>query len=148
MATSLIRTTRFICLSQVMAAVEMAPAPGSAEALLPFPKSRLSRGEVPKVISRGGPVQVPYPDTGRLRSARLLCSDDVSQETSARYTAVEPEQWLQRHPEAGSSWPSRPKASHMDGSIHPMAQVTQRLESPDGPNDRSLILIQIETVKT
>jgi len=29
----------------------------------------------------------------------------------ARYRAVEPEQWLQRHPEAGSSWPSWPKAS-------------------------------------
>jgi len=24
---------------------------------------------------------------------------------------VEPEQWLQRHPEAGSSWPIWPKAS-------------------------------------
>jgi len=32
-----------------------------------------------------------------------LSSDDVLQETSARYRA---EQWLQRHPEAGSSWPS------------------------------------------
>ena len=41
-----------------------------------------------------------------------LSSDDVFQETSARYRAVEPEQWLQRHPEAGSSWPSWPKASH------------------------------------
>jgi len=29
--------------------------------------------------------------------------------------AVEPEQWLQRHPEAGSSWPSWPKASHSLG---------------------------------
>ena len=41
-----------------------------------------------------------------------LSSDDIFQETSARYRAVEPEQWLQRHPEAGSSWPSWPKASH------------------------------------
>jgi len=40
-----------------------------------------------------------------------LSSDDVFQETSARYRAVEPEQWLQRHPEAGSSWPSWPQAS-------------------------------------
>ena len=37
---------------------------------------------------------------------------DVLQETSARYKAVEPEQRLQRHPEAGSSWPGWPKASH------------------------------------
>ena len=27
-------------------------------------------------------------------------------QTSARYGAVEPKQWLQCHPEAGSSWPS------------------------------------------
>ena len=27
--------------------------------------------------------------------------------------AVEPEQWLQRHPEAGSSWTSWPKASQV-----------------------------------
>ena len=27
-------------------------------------------------------------------------------------STVEPEQWLQRHPEAGSSWPSWPQASH------------------------------------
>ena len=32
-----------------------------------------------------------------------LSSDDVFQETSARYRAVEPEQWLQRHSDAGSS---------------------------------------------
>ena len=31
-------------------------------------------------------------------------SDDV-QETSVRYRSVEPEQWLQRHPVAGSFWP-------------------------------------------
>ena len=42
-----------------------------------------------------------------------LSSDEVFQETSARYRAVEPEQWLQRHPEAGSSWPSWPQASQM-----------------------------------
>ena len=40
-----------------------------------------------------------------------LSYDDVFQETSARYRAVKPEQWLQRHPEAGSSWPSWPQAS-------------------------------------
>jgi len=43
-----------------------------------------------------------------------LSSDDVFRETSARYRAVEPEQWLQRHPEAGSSWPSWPQASHSE----------------------------------
>jgi len=37
---------------------------------------------------------------GRLR----LSSDDVFQE--------QPGQWLQCHPEAGSSWPSWPQASH------------------------------------
>ena len=42
----------------------------------------------------------------------VLSSDDVFQETSARYRAVEQEQWLQRQPEAGSSWPSWPRASH------------------------------------
>jgi len=41
-----------------------------------------------------------------------LSSDDVFQETPARYRAVAPEQWLQRHPEAGSSGPSWPTASH------------------------------------
>ena len=30
------------------------------------------------------------------------------QETSGRHGAVEPEQWLQRHPEAGSLWDARP----------------------------------------
>ena len=42
-----------------------------------------------------------------------MSSDDVFQETSTRYRAVEPEQWLQRHPEAGSSWPSWSKASQV-----------------------------------
>ena len=46
-----------------------------------------------------------------MHSHQVLSSDDVFQETSSRYRAVEPEQWLQRHPEAGSSWPSWPKAS-------------------------------------
>jgi hypothetical protein len=32
-----------------------------------------------------------------------LITDDIFQQTFARYRAVEPEQWLQRHPEAGSS---------------------------------------------
>ena len=40
------------------------------------------------------------------REQEQLSSNDVFQETPARYGAVEPEQWLQRHPEAGSSWPS------------------------------------------
>ena len=30
---------------------------------------------------------------------------------------MEPEQWLQRHPEAGSSWPSWPQASQFDGAL-------------------------------
>ena len=41
-----------------------------------------------------------------------LSSDNVFRETSARYRAVEPAQWLQRHPEAGSSYPSWPQAPH------------------------------------
>ena len=45
-----------------------------------------------------------------LREGGGLSSGDVFQETSARYRAVEPAQWLNRHPEAGSSWPSWPKA--------------------------------------
>ena len=52
------------------------------------------------------PIQIAY---RRLQ----LSSDDVFQELSARYRAVEPEQWLQRHPEASSSWPSWPKPSHV-----------------------------------
>ena len=42
-----------------------------------------------------------------------LSSDNTFQETSAQYKAVSPEQWLQRHPEAGSSWPSWSQASHI-----------------------------------
>ena len=38
-----------------------------------------------------------------------LGSDGVFQNTSAQHRAVEPEQWLQRHPEAGSFWPSWPR---------------------------------------
>jgi hypothetical protein len=34
------------------------------------------------------------------------------------------EQWLQRHPEAGSSWPSWPKASHTQG--HGPEETTPR----------------------
>ena len=49
------------------------------------------------------------------RSSSPLSSNDTSQETSARYRAVEPEQWLQRHPEAGSSWPSWPRGPHIRG---------------------------------
>ena len=41
-----------------------------------------------------------------------LSSDDLFQETSARYRAVESEQWLQRYSEAGLSWPSWPKTSY------------------------------------
>ena len=40
---------------------------------------------------------------GRRENPRTQSSDDAFQETSARYRAVEPEQWLQRHPAAGSS---------------------------------------------
>ena len=46
-------------------------------------------------------------------SPTSLSSDDVFQETSARYRAVEPEKWLQRHPEAGSSWSSWPRSSYL-----------------------------------
>ena len=51
-----------------------------------------------------------YKEAERLRrSSQVLTYDDVFQETSARYRAVEPEQWLQRHAEAGSSWLSWPQ---------------------------------------
>ena len=51
--------------------------------------------------------------SGRRIYTRLtpLTSDYVFQETSTPYGAVKPDQWLRRHPEAGSSWPSWPKAS-------------------------------------
>jgi len=58
------------------------------------------------------------------RAQGRLSSDDVFQETSARYRAVVPEQWLQRHPEAGSSWPSWSKASHIFVSIGLTEKVT------------------------
>ena len=48
---------------------------------------------------------------GRQLTASLSAAD-LFQQTSARYRAVEPEQWLQRHPEAGSFWPSWRQASH------------------------------------
>jgi hypothetical protein len=40
--------------------------------------------------------------------------DQLGQDKPARYREVEPEQeqWLQRHPEAGSSWPGWSKAAH------------------------------------
>jgi len=47
----------------------------------------------------------------RGRPARS-CLPGPVEAIECRYRAVEPEQWLQRHPEAGSSWPSWPKASH------------------------------------
>ena len=55
----------------------------------------------------------------------VLSFDAVFQETSAQYRAVEPEQWLQRHPDVGSSWPSWPKASQHE-------QEDQRLDRPIG----------------
>jgi hypothetical protein len=45
-------------------------------------------------------------------AVHALSSGIVFQEKSARYRAVEPEQWLQRHPDAGSSWSIWPQASH------------------------------------
>ena len=38
--------------------------------------------------------------TNLILAINVLSSDNVFQETSARHRAVEPEQWLQRHPEA------------------------------------------------
>jgi len=58
-----------------------------------------------------------------------LSSDDVFHETSARYRAVEPEQWLQRHPEAGSSWPSWPKASHVVNANDRFRAKREQLET-------------------
>ena len=46
-------------------------------------------------------------------SRPCVCAD-----TAARYKAVELGQWLQRHPEAGSSVPSCPRASHRPVTIH------------------------------
>ena len=51
--------------------------------------------------------------SGRFFWCLSLRSDDAFQETSARYRTVEPEQWLQRHPEAGSSWPSWLRSSYI-----------------------------------
>jgi len=61
----------------------------------------------------GGVQRVPlyWMKFGWSQRVEGLSSDDVFQEISARYKAVEPEQWLQRHPEAGSSWSSRPRSS-------------------------------------
>jgi hypothetical protein len=66
------------------------------------------------------PSPRPCPRKGRHGGCPVLSSEDVFQETSARYRAVEPEQWLRRHPEAGSSWPSWPKAS---GSFVSLAET-------------------------
>jgi len=57
-----------------------------------------------------------------------LSSGDVFQETSARYRAVEPEQWLQRHPEAGSSWPSWHEAPHSPSSTFRCRARREQLE--------------------
>ena len=64
-----------------------------------------------KCFSQNRPIPQPLylrPETGR-QSVTLSVGN---QERSARYRAVEPQQRLQRHPEAGSSWPSWPQASH------------------------------------
>ena len=65
----------------------------------------------------------------RCARSRKASSDDLFQETSARYRAVEPEQWLQRHSEAGSSWPSWPKASRELGPFD--ADISKELISGD-----------------
>ena len=60
------------------------------------------------------PAQEEYRCGAKVKTVNFcdeLSSDDVFQETSTQYRAVEPEQWLQRHPEAGSSWPSWPETS-------------------------------------
>jgi hypothetical protein len=87
-------------LTSSLAAPSLPPSPSP----LPPRRPRIRTGP-PQGIRRGetGPPQTQ--------------SNDVFQETSARYRAVEPEQWLQRHPEAGSSWPSWLKASHQDSPI-------------------------------
>ena len=54
--------------------------------------------------------------------SRGLSSDDVFQETSARQSSGA-EQWLQRHTEAGSSWPSWPEASY--AALPRLHQVVQ-----------------------
>jgi len=48
--------------------------------------------------------------------------------------AVEPEQWLQRHPEAGSSWPSWPEASYpFQAANYAHQLVTEKINNPGGP---------------
>ena len=69
-------------------------------------------------------------ETLNVSSAVRLSSDDTFQETSARYRAVEPEQWLQRHPEAGSSWPSWPQASQ-EVHVESIRKQLVRLCQPD-----------------
>ena len=45
---------------------------------------------------------------------------------TTRYKAAEPEQWLQRHPEAGSSWPSWPKASKSAALASSLGAASER----------------------
>ena len=55
----------------------------------------------------------------------MTCSndDDVFQETSARYKAVKREKEFQPHPEAVSSWPSWPEASHLSPGVYAEVKV-------------------------
>ena len=50
---------------------------------------------------------------------------------------MEPEQWLQRHPEAGSSWPNWPEASHPRPCTH---RATKAFSSFEDPNVRCRII--------
>ena len=104
----------------------MRPKKSLFDASLPLMNGTYSTGVAGPF--RGGPTPPRKPETLvqqlpemqavlALSSRSRLSSDDAFQEKSAQYKAVEPEQWLQRHPEAGSSWPSWPKASEADDVV-------------------------------
>ena len=46
---------------------------------------------------------------------------------------MEPEQWLQRHPEAGLSWPSWPKASHGESDLGAAQSLLFRAHFDEDP---------------
>ena len=69
----------------------------------------------------GGSVFVVFGlGVGRYRESGIGCKAGLNfgnSETCESCDRVpDGEEWLQRHPEAGSSWPSWPKASHERGS--------------------------------
>ena len=86
---------------------------------------------------RGTPVgHQPERTVNHLQTGfRRLSSDDVVQVISTRDRAVAPEQWLQRHPEAGSSCPSWPEASHQP-STHNQKRGMDKEEEAEKAADK------------